>query len=74
MKTKNSNNKILPLVRIETRTSERRKLDLESDVPNSILTEGNILSLNFLFSCSKASDANIGIITNVRLCKKNQML
>ena len=23
---------------------------------------GNILSLNFLFSCNKASDANIGII------------
>ena len=30
--------------------------------PGSIPTAGNILSLDFLFSCSKASDANIGII------------
>ena len=30
----------------------------------SILTEGYILLLEFLFSSSKASDANIGIIVN----------
>ena len=34
--------------------------DLESEVPGSILTWGNILSLDFLLS----SDANIGIIAN----------
>ena len=33
--------------------------------PGSILTHSNILSLDFLFSHSKASDANIGIIANV---------
>ena len=32
--------------------------------PGSILTEGNILPLDFFASCSKASDANIGIIAN----------
>ena len=32
--------------------------------PGSILTEGNILLLDFLFSHCKASDANIGIIAN----------
>ena len=45
-------------------SSERRMLDLESEVmrgPVSILTGGNILSLEFLFSRSKASDANIDI-------------
>ena len=30
----------------------------------SILAGGNILSLDFSFSCSQASDANIGIIVN----------
>ena len=39
-------------------------LDLESWASGSILTGGNIL-FHFLFSCSKASDANIGIIANV---------
>ena len=41
-------------------------LDLESEAmsgPSSIATGGNILSLDF-FSCSKLSDANIGIIVN----------
>ena len=45
-------------------------LDLESDVLRglgSIPTGGNILSLDFLFSLSKASDANIGIIAKSRL-------
>ena len=32
--------------------------------PGSIPTGGNILSLDFLFSHSKASDASIGIIFN----------
>ena len=43
-------------------------MDLESEVmrgQGSILTEGNILSLDFLFSHSKECDANIGIIANV---------
>ena len=40
-------------------------LDLESWASGSILTGGNILLLDFLFSHSKASDANIGIIANV---------
>ena len=40
-------------------------LDLESWASGSIPTRGNILSLDFLFSRSKASDANIGIIANV---------
>ena len=45
--------------------SEKRVLDLESEVRGSILTEGIILLLDFfLFSGSKASDANIGIIAN----------
>ena len=43
-------------------------LDLESEVmrgSGSIPTEGNLFSLYFfLFSGSKVSDANIGIITN----------
>ena len=46
---------------------ERIVLDLESVVMRcwgSIPTRGNILSLAFLFSHSKPSDANIGIITN----------
>ena len=46
-------------------SSERRVLDLESEVPGSILTAGNIMLLGFLFSCSKACDANIGIIAYV---------
>ena len=34
--------------------------------PGSILTEGNIMSLDFfLFSRSEASDANIAIVANV---------
>ena len=46
---------------------ERRVLDSESEVrrgPGSIPTGGNIFSLDFLFSCCKASDTNIGIIAN----------
>ena len=47
---------------------ERIVLDLESEVMGGlgpIPTGGNILLLDFfLFSCSKASDANIGIIAN----------
>ena len=39
-------------------------LDLETWASGSILTGGNILLLFFLFSRSKASDANIGIIAN----------
>ena len=33
--------------------------------PGSILMLGYILSLDFLFKCSKVSGANIGIIANV---------
>ena len=44
---------------------ERSMLDLESWASGSILTGGNILLLDFLFSRIKASDANIGIIANV---------
>ena len=43
----------------------RPMLDLESWASGSIPTRDNILSLDFLFSHSKASDANIGIIANV---------
>ena len=44
---------------------ERKVLDLESEAWGSIFTGGYILSLDFfLFSRSKASDANIGIIAN----------
>ena len=43
---------------------ERRVLDLESDARGSLLTGGNILLLDFLFSCGKASDANIDIVVN----------
>ena len=42
-------------------------LDMESDVmrgPGSIPTGGNTFHWIFLFSCSKASNANIGIIAN----------
>ena len=45
---------------------ERIVLDLELEVMRclgSIPAGGNILSLDFI-SCSKASDANIGIIAN----------
>ena len=42
-------------------SSDRRVLDLEPDVLGSILTGGNILSLEyFVFA-----DANIGIIANI---------
>ena len=46
---------------------ERRVLDLEPEVmigPGSILTGGNIFYWIILFSHSKASDDNIGIIAN----------
>ena len=46
---------------------ERIVLDLESEAmrgPGSIPTGGNIFHWIFLFSHSKASDANIGIIAN----------
>ena len=33
--------------------------------PGSVITGSNMLLLEFLFSCSKAFDANIGIIANV---------
>ena len=39
-------------------------LPLTLGVGIPLLTEGNILLLEFLFSRSKASDANIGIIAN----------
>ena len=45
-------------------SSERRVLDLESEVLGSILTRGNVLLLEFLFLLSKASDPYIGIIAN----------
>ena len=49
---------------------ERTALDMESKVmrdPGSIPTGGNIFHWIFLFSRSKASDANIGIIANFAL-------
>ena len=46
-------------------SSERRVLDLESEVPGSILTGDKHFVIGFfLLSHSKASDANIGIIAN----------
>ena len=48
--------------------SERRVLGLDSEAmrgPGSIPIGGNILLLEFLFSHSEASDANIDIIANV---------
>ena len=44
-------------------------LDLKTWASGSILTGGNILLLFFVFSHSKASDANIGIIVNVCFVK-----
>ena len=38
---------------------------METEIPGSILTGGNILLLNFWVLHSKASDANIGIIADV---------
>ena len=46
---------------------ERIVLDLESEVLrglDSIPTGGNLLLLDFLFSCCEASDANIDTIAN----------
>ena len=43
----------------------RTKLDFETKASGFIPTWGNILLLDFLFSRSKTSDANIGIIANV---------
>ena len=40
----------------------------------SILTGGNILSLDILFSHRKASDANIGIIANFVQSVKNSII
>ena len=44
---------------------ERIMLGLETWASGSILTEGNILLLDFLFSRIETSDSNIGIIANV---------
>ena len=46
-------------------------LDLETWVSGSILTGGNILLLEFFFSRSKDSDANIGIIAILVHFEKN---
>ena len=43
---------------------ERIVFDLELEVQVFNTHWGNILLLEFLFSCCKASDTNIGIITN----------
>ena len=56
-----------PLSSICLLSSERRVLDLESEVharPRFYPHWGNILPLDILFSHSKASDANIVIIAN----------
>ena len=48
-------------------------MDLESEAMRdlgSIPTGGNIFLLEFLFSCSKDSDANICIIDNFVICEK----
>ena len=45
-------------------STERRVLDLESEVQGFNTHWGNILLLDVLFSCSKAPDANLGIIAN----------
>ena len=44
---------------------ERSMLDLESEVQWFKTHWGNILLTDFLFSRSKTSDVNIGIIANV---------
>ena len=50
---------------------ERRVLELESEGLDSIPTSDNTLLLDILFSHSKASDANVGIICQFRLvCEK----
>ena len=57
-------------------SSERIMLDLESEVmrgPGSMPTGGNIFHWIILFSRSKASDANIGIIANFALLRKTPM-
>ena len=54
-------------------SSERRLLGLESEVmrgPGSIPTGGNILSLDFLFSCSKDKKGNINIFVCITLNNK----
>ena len=43
---------------------ERSALDMESEVQVFNTHWSNILLLDSFFSCSKASDANIGIIAN----------
>ena len=53
-----------PLSSTSQVSSERRVTDLESEVPGPILIRGNILFMDFLFSCSKASDANIANFVN----------
>ena len=56
-----------PLTNTCPLSSERRALDSEWEVherPEFYLHWGNIATDFFLFSCSKASDANIGITTN----------
>ena len=45
-------------------SSECRKETVGLGIRGSILIGGEILPLNFLFSCSKASDAIVGIIAN----------
>ena len=53
--------------------SENRVLNLESKVLGLILTMGNIFHWIFLFSHSIASDANIGVISNVVCLWKTQL-
>ena len=65
MKTKNAVKNITPVSSTCQISVVRRVLDLESEVmrgPGSIPTGDNIFHWNFLFSCSKGSDVNIGII------------
>ena len=49
-------------------------IELESEVPGSVLNEGNILLLEFFFSHCKACDANIGIVANVVCLWKTRLI
>ena len=55
-------------------SSESRALDPNGSDPGCNAHPGNILLLDFLFSGSKAYDANITIIANVSQFVKNSII
>ena len=64
-----------PLISTDQVSSERRVLDLESDVPGSILTRGDILSLEFFcFLAVKVLMTTMTFMPTLCVCEKPEWL